>query len=106
MRGEIKWSSSQVPNLLTPHSEQNLEVSLKYGAPHSSQNLAGLVGWNLSKRNNWSVTIEDKKTTAYLIESLKEMILCRYMKQDISRHNWSKYKRLHASYPKLVSRHF
>lgn len=35
-----------VPSLLTPHSEQNLEVSRTYGAPHSSQNFAGLVGYN------------------------------------------------------------
>jgi hypothetical protein len=26
-----------IPNLFEPHSEQNLDVSLKYGAPHSSQ---------------------------------------------------------------------
>jgi hypothetical protein len=33
-----------IPNLFEPHSEQNLDVSLKYGAPHSSQNFAGLGG--------------------------------------------------------------
>lgn len=42
---EERCSTYHIPSLLVPHSEQNLEVSLKYGAPHSSQYFAGLVGW-------------------------------------------------------------
>lgn len=37
-------SLSQIPSLLVPHSEQNLDVALKYGEPHSSQNFAGMLG--------------------------------------------------------------
>lgn len=40
--------SYYVPNLFEPHSEQNLDVSLRYGAPHSSQNFAGVVGCIIS----------------------------------------------------------
>lgn len=74
-----------IPNLLVPHSEQNFDVSLKYWAPHSSQNLAGLDGWNTRnlrvKRQRWGKNKQTKNNHDH--ESFPIKPLWKFAKEKI-----------------------
>lgn len=106
MRTNAIWEAKlaqtyYVPNLFEPHSEQNLDVSLRYGAPHSSQNFAGDVGCIISNMIQFS----KRKSSLRKCETTR-IIKINKLVQESQHYNFIKiFKLLAWSCAILITKH-